>query len=121
MSSQIFGRISAFVGQLPDLTYHEASYGVDEHGSSINSDVVMAYMLAHTATIRLYAASLFIDDHQNRTNAALAIAQLASVLNGVEVRSQSQALMASLPQFHMWGLMLNIPFHRGVVLRRSKS
>ena len=93
MSLRIFARISAFIGQLPSLSYRESPGSPHEHTGSVNLDVVVAYMLAHAATIRLYTTSVLRDDLQNRLNAALAIGQLAAALDEEEVWMQSQVLM----------------------------
>ncbi|KAF8604255.1 hypothetical protein BDV93DRAFT_555891 [Ceratobasidium sp. AG-I] len=92
MSRRIFARISAFIAQLPSLSYRESPGSPHEHPGSVNLDVVVAYMLAHTATIRLYTTSALPDDLQNQLNAALAIGQLIAALDGEEVRMQSQVL-----------------------------
>ena len=58
-------------------------------------------MLAHTATLRLYANSMFSDDQQNRLSAALAIAHLVTALDGEEVRSQTPVLMVSTEYYYV--------------------
>ncbi|KAF8610297.1 hypothetical protein BDV93DRAFT_601331 [Ceratobasidium sp. AG-I] len=93
MSSRIFACISAFVEQLPSLSFRELPGSPSEHAGLVNLDVVVAYMLAHTATIRLYANSMSGDDQKNRLSAALAIAHLVTALDGEEVRAQTQVLM----------------------------
>lgn len=93
MSSRVFACISAFVKQLPSLSFRELPGSPSENAGLVNLDVVVAYMLAHTATIRLYANSIFDDDQLNRLNAALAIAHLAAALDREEVQTQSQIMM----------------------------
>ena len=104
LSSRLFACISAFITQLPSLSYHESPGSPREHTNSVNLDVVVAYMLAHTAAIRLYATNALPDILQNRVNAALAIGQLAAALEGEEVRMQSQVLMASHIDAIRWTL-----------------
>lgn len=115
ISSRIFTRISAFIERLPNLSYRESAGSPHEHTGSINLDVVMAYMLAHTATIHLYSTSILPDDLQNRLGAALAIGQLADALQGEEMRMRSQVLMVSCLYCYLLDSALNTYLFRRVV------
>lgn len=123
MSSRIFSCISAFIEQLPSLSYRESPGSPHERGGFVNLEVVVAYMIAHTATIRLYATSMFVDDQQNRFNAALAIAHLAAALDGEEVQTQSQVLTVCPSHYHLLDLVLTVRFVRraATTLLRSST
>lgn len=72
-------------------------------------------MLAYTATIHLYSTSVLPDDLQNRLGAALAIGQLAAVLEGEEMHMRSQVLMVSRVYCVLLDLALNIHLFRRAV------
>ncbi|QRV86613.1 hypothetical protein RhiJN_14631 [Ceratobasidium sp. AG-Ba] len=83
MSSNIYRSISSFVSQM----------AIHNSGNHVNGNSTTSIrILAHTATIRLYATSMIVEEQHRRTGAASAIAQLSTMLSEEELQAQPQLL-----------------------------
>ncbi|CAE6419684.1 unnamed protein product [Rhizoctonia solani] len=81
--------ISTFIDRLPNLTYYEPPVN-DEY---TKSDMILVYMLAYLAKLRLHSA--FSDNSQTCLNTALLVGQLASGFNAAPPFSMAAIIAVS--------------------------
>lgn len=92
-------RISAFIAGLPNLTYQDPSDTANGIEGQINPDMVMVYMLAYTAKLRLLASDALVNNGEQRFETSMAVGRLAAGLQGETHYGWSQIVKVSTSVF----------------------
>ncbi|CAE6421532.1 unnamed protein product [Rhizoctonia solani] len=77
--------ISGFIETLPSLAYHESTHVTTPpaNDAPVNPSMILVYMLAYSAKIRLLGANAIANSSQHRLAVALSVGHLAAVFSAV--------------------------------------